>query len=99
MELTGKIELDKESTKKLEKSIRKKVVVDLNKEGLMWGEVEKYLGSLNMKESFSMLTKILKTGISAGSKQEEANDFHFDDEKKFKLLKALQVMIDLSEIR
>lgn len=99
MELTGKVELDEESMSTLKESIRQEVVDEINEKGLMWSEVKKYLESLSMPEYFNMVTKTLGNGVAAGKKQEDADDFHFDDEKKFRILKTMQELVNLSGIR
>ena len=98
MELTGKIELDEKTMQTLRDEIRKEVIQDISKTGLMLDETVKYLENICSTSYFNIFRDTIEKAISAGEKEKENDEFHFDDEKKFRILKLMYEMIRLSGI-
>lgn len=94
--LTGRVELDKESMEVLKSEIREEIINDIADNGLLHEEVVKYLKTSDSSTFFNLIHGTIDKSISIGNEKEEKNEFHFDDGKKLKLLKTFKEIMVLA---
>lgn len=94
--LTGRVELDKESMKALKSEIREEIINDMAENGLLHEEVIKYLKTSDSSTFFNLVHGTIDKSISIGNEKEEKNEFHFDDGTKLKLLKTFREIMALA---
>ena len=93
--LTGRVELDKESMEALKSEIREEIINDMAENGLL-EEVIKYLKTSDSSTFFNLVHGTIDKSISIGNEKEEKNEFHFDDGTKLKLLKTFREIMALA---
>ena len=93
--LTGRVELDKESMEALKSEIREEIINDMAENGLLHKEVIKYLKTSDSR-FFNLIHGTIDKSISIGNEKEEKNEFHFDDGTKLKLLKTFREIMALA---
>lgn len=95
--LTGRVELDRESMEAIKSEMREEIINDMAENGLLHEEVESYLKTSDSTTLFNLIHGTIDESISIGNEKEEKNEFHFDDGTKLKLLKTFREIMSLAE--